>query len=343
MPSERPAFDWSLPLGTWFATPVRLSILFILFIPILWIRLGTPQPGLTVSALLLLSVILHELGHLLAARMTGGDCEMLSLSPVGGLIPCIPAPTRQSYLWTIIGGPLANAVVCLSLLSTVSSTSQLAACLWPFDMPDLKFAGTFSEQLVPAQILLFKINWTLLLINLLPVYPLDGGLVTQLVLVNRFDEMVARAMHAWLGFIVGCILTGIGFCMGNTWLMALGAVVIVLNPGQSLAMPMDDDDDDSFDEMPLGYDFSEGFTSFERSAPRDESEEQSSGLIDKWKNQREEERRRRQEQEDREMELRLDALLEKLHQNGEAGLTAAEKRQLQKISAHLRNRGQAGS
>lgn len=338
MNSDRHVFSWSLPLGIWFGARVRLSIFFLLIAPIICHRLGDLRVGLVTSGLLLLSVLLHEFGHVLAARMTGGDGDEIVAAPFGGLVPCRPDQLLNSQLWTLAGGPLVNFGLCLlSLAGGLHQTGYLASALSPFEFPELSLTGGFSEAVTPLLVLLFKVNWLLLVINVLPALPLDGGRLLQQVLSQRFDEVVARGIVSSIGMLTGALLLLGGMFAGNAWVVALGAVLMLFNPQESLPPnELEDSEEDSF----LGYDFSEGYTSFERSAPL-QNEDDEPGVIGRWKNQREEDRRRRQEEEDRAMEEKLDRLLEKLHAQGEGALSAAEKRQLQDISARLRNRGRS--
>ena len=81
---------WSFPLGTWFETHVRASIFFpVLLLAICW-PLGW-ELGLAVGAILFVSVVLHEFGHVFGARMTGGSAHEILLWPLGGLATVQPA------------------------------------------------------------------------------------------------------------------------------------------------------------------------------------------------------------------------------------------------------------
>lgn len=341
MNQDRNAVYWSIPLGTWFAVQLRLSVFFLILVLFFCHRLESWPLGVTFSLVLFFSVLLHEFGHVIAARATGGDGDEIIITPFGGLATCAPAPTFTSRFGTVAGGPLVNLVLCLIALIPVmrESSAIRSACFNPFDFPAVNVSGlSGSEWVAPLFVLLFKANWLLLLINLLPVHPLDGGRMLRHALTAKLEAYVARNVYLTIGAICGLMLLGFGLWHDYTWLMLIGAIVLPLNVAERYQMQYEEESDESF----LGYDFSQGYTSLERSDGTGSSggeKEASPGMLERWRTQREEARRQHAEEEEREMEVRLDELLQKLHTQGESSLTPAEKRQLQEISARLRDRG----
>ena len=125
--------------------------------------------------------------------------------------------------------------------------------------------------------------------------------------------------------------------MQITMPMLVGTLVLVLNVAEMFQLrSQPHDSEESF----MGYDFSQGYTSLERGYEGqsfdEEERDREAGLIDRWKNQREEKRRQRDKEEEQEMAQELDRLLDKLHQHGEDALTAFEKHQLKEISDRMR-------
>lgn len=344
MNPDRNAVYWSVPLGRWFSTNIRVSLFFPLLVLCLAAsgRLGSIEVGLTFGLVLFLSVLLHEFGHVIAARMTGGDAEDILITPFGGLAFCMPAPNLSSRFRTTAGGPLVNLALCaLTLPAVVTSSSEqtIRDCFNPFIFPTLELSTASASTLIqPLLLIVFTANWLLLLINLLPVHPLDGGRMLHVLLQSRMEGIVARTYYLRVGLICGWLMVLAGLWIENTWLMAIAAVVISLNLNETYQLQFQGETEESF----MGYDFSQGYTSLERSLDDDVFDDDSRptqpGLLARWKAQREEDRQRRQAEEDRDMELRLDELLDKLHSGGEASLTAAEKKQLKEISARLRER-----
>ena len=343
MNPDRNAVYWSLPLGSWFSTQIRVSVFFPLLILMLAAskRLGSIEVGLAFGLVLFFSVLLHEFGHVIAARMTGGDGDEILITPFGGLAFCMPAPTFSSRFRTVAGGPLVNLALCaltLPAVVTLSSEQAIRDFLNPFVFPTLELSGASASTLIqPLLLIVFTANWLLLLINLLPVHPLDGGRMLHLLLQSRMEGPAGRTIYLRIGLICGWVMVLAGLWIENTWLMAVAAVVISLNLTETYQMHFQSETEESF----MGYDFSQGYTSLERSLDDDDLDAPSPsqpGMLARWKAQREEDRLRRQAEEDRDMERRLDELLDKLHSGGEASLTAAEKKQLKEISARLRER-----
>lgn len=334
MNTDRNAFSWSLPLGTWFAVRVRISVFFLLIMLVLCHRLGSVSLGLTFGGILFLSVLFHEFGHVFAARTTGGDGDEILITPLGGLAMCMPAPTFVSRFGTVAGGPLVNLILCLITLLPVLQSPHTADCLHPFVFPNIVLGGSV-QQVIPALLLmLFMANWLLLLINLLPVHPLDGGRMLYLLLSAKLESFVARTVYLRIGAFCGLIFLIAGLLYDNTLVMLVGAIILPLNIVESQQPQTQDASEESF----MGYDFSQGYTSLEQSGQA-YGEEHSPGWLARRKAQREEDKRRREEEDDRAMAQELDRLLEKVHVHGEDSLTSAEKRQLRDISNRLRDRG----
>jgi len=109
-------------------------------------------------------VLLHEFGHALACRQTGGIANRIVLWPLGGIAFVNPPRRPGAMLWSIAAGPLVN-VILLPILSIALVLSRVG--------PD-----------EPTDFALFIyhvwwINLGLLIFNILPVYPLDGGQLSR--------------------------------------------------------------------------------------------------------------------------------------------------------------------
>ncbi len=113
-------------------------------------------------ATLFLIVLLHEFGHALACRQVGGTAEQIVLWPLGGVAYVSPPPRPTAMLWSIVAGPLVN-VALIPVFLIIGAASQTLGIYqaMPSFHPFLHAVAT--------------INVTLLLFNILPIYPLDGG------------------------------------------------------------------------------------------------------------------------------------------------------------------------
>src|SRR5580658_8257540 len=115
---------------------------------------------------LFLIVTIHEFGHALACRQVGGTANRIVLWPLGGVAYVDPPQRPGATLWSIAAGPLVNVV----LIPVVIGFGYVSHSLgWYAASPDLR-------MLVHS---IFYIDVGLLLFNILPIYPLDGGQILR--------------------------------------------------------------------------------------------------------------------------------------------------------------------
>jgi Zn-dependent protease len=157
-------------------------------------------------------VMLHEYGHALACRQVGGRANQIVLWPLGGVAYVDPPPRPGATLWSIAAGPLVN-VVLLPILTIFWLWSRSAALA----MPNL-------YVLLRA---LWAINLGLLLFNLLPIYPLDGGQILRSLLwygVGRARSLMAVTI---LGFIGVAGLIGFALWVHSVWFGILSIFILM--------------------------------------------------------------------------------------------------------------------
>ena len=182
---------WSVSLGRWSGVQIRLHMFFLLFAAftfyLSWLYTQTePVSGPTENSLgvmtssflcltvLGLSVLVHELGHILVANRLGASVDEIVLGPLGGLGGLPSALEPQSDLMVIMAGPVSNLLICFltALCLAIHGGADLVGLMYPL-APDAVAAG---DPLVIALKMAFWINWLLVLVNLIPAYPFDGGL-----------------------------------------------------------------------------------------------------------------------------------------------------------------------
>jgi len=164
---------------------------------------------------LFLIVTLHEFGHSLACRQVGGQANQIVLWPLGGVAYVDPPPRPGATLWSIAAGPLVN-VVLIPIIMGVGRMSLLLG--WYAAVPDLR----------PLIHTIFYIDVGLLVFNILPIYPLDGGQILRSLLWFVMGRARSLMVATVLGFVGVVGFIGIAFWTRDIWLGAI-AVFLLLN------------------------------------------------------------------------------------------------------------------
>ncbi|MDC0176412.1 hypothetical protein OAJ60_05715 [Planctomycetaceae bacterium] len=327
-------FAWSIPLGEWAGTRVAFSVWFAAASVVFCLQLGTVSLGLLAAAVLLVSVLLHEVAHVWVARETGGWCNEIVVWPLGGLVAPQPTLTRRSQVLTALAGPAVHTIVCLVTGITVWRAGVLDASLDPFSSwPAMTLSGG-GETLKAIVILVFTINWALLLVNLLPVHPFDAGRVLEWMLSEWLAEDTATNLFLRLGVLVGVVLFVAGLlgdqpAWHGTWMVGLGAVVLVFNLEELSSRRAEDELETALLEYELAI---------EDVVDEFESVDPDAGLLERWQQRRAENEVQEEQARQQEVEQQVDGLLKKVHNSGFDGLSEAEKQQLRQASQQYRER-----
>ncbi|HEX4640111.1 MAG TPA: M50 family metallopeptidase [Chthoniobacterales bacterium] len=142
-------------------------------------------------------VLLHEFGHALACRQTGGIADRIVLWPLGGIAFVNPPRRPGAMLWSIAAGPLVNVI----LLPVLSIALVLFRDAEPTDPSLFVFH-------------VFWINLGLLIFNLLPIYPLDGGQILRSLLWFPLGEIRSLQIASVIGLIGSIALAGVMLLLG---------------------------------------------------------------------------------------------------------------------------------
>ena len=171
------------------------------------------------SALEILSlfciVLTHEFGHALACRSVGGTANLIVLWPLGGVAYVAPPQRPGAQLWSIAAGPLVNVILFPTLFLLVALGKKLG---WPAGYPDAFMLLTNVAL----------INTVLLIFNLLPVYPLDGGQILRSLLWFPFGRASSLFAASIIGFIGVAGLIVLAIVLKSLWL-GLIAFFILMN------------------------------------------------------------------------------------------------------------------
>ena len=192
---------WSIPIFRVAGIQLRIHITFLLLIA--WLAFGYyAQGGSAVAAsrvifvlLLFLCVVLHEFGHAFAAKAFGINTPDITLLPIGGVARLERMPEEPvQELIIAVAGPLVNVVIALGLFVAGGSQGLLN--------PSTVEGGGLIAQLL-------TINIILVLFNLLPAFPMDGGRVLRALLATRMSYARATQVAATVGqgfaFVFGFI------------------------------------------------------------------------------------------------------------------------------------------
>lgn len=163
---------------------------------------------------LFLIVLLHEFGHALACRQVGGRANQIVLWPLGGVAYVDPPPRAGATLWSIAAGPLVN-VALLPILGVLVTAGHYH--FWTE-------SGFNTNQLLPS---VFWINVGLLVFNILPIYPLDGGQILRSLLWFPLGRARSLQVATILGFVGVAGFIGLALWMQSIWYGALAAFMLL--------------------------------------------------------------------------------------------------------------------
>lgn len=216
--------SWSIKLFTLGGTAVRMHLTFLLLLA--WIAViewqqGTPQDaarGVLFILVLFACVVLHEFGHIWAARRYGIHTPDVTLLPIGGVASMERMPEKPvQELVVAIAGPAVNAVIAFGILLVLR-----------FDVSTLSFGaiqGSFLVQLAAA-------NLVLLIFNLIPAFPMDGGRVLRAVLAIWLGFGRATQVAARIGQGLAILLAAVGL-MGNPLLVLIAIFIFAAAGGEA--------------------------------------------------------------------------------------------------------------
>ena len=165
-------------------------------------------------------VLLHEFGHALACKQVGGEAHEIVLWPLGGVAFVSPPQRPGATLWSIAAGPLVNVALMPLLLG-------LAWAMRSYGWTEL-----FPNLYAMADAVLW-INIGLLIFNLAPVYPLDGGQILRSLLWFAFGGARSLLIASIVGFIGVAALIVLAV-LNSDWWLGIIAGFILLNCWQGL-------------------------------------------------------------------------------------------------------------
>jgi Zn-dependent protease/CBS domain-containing protein len=221
---------WSTKIGTFAGIGVYVHATFLILIA--WVAyahwqteqsVGAAVGGVAFVIALFTCVVLHEFGHALTARRYGIRTRDITLLPIGGLarLERMPDDPRQE-LWVALAGPAVNVVIAavlFVLLQVTTSVTEVEALTVT--------QGSFLERLM-------LVNIALVVFNLLPAFPMDGGRVLRAALAIRMEYTRATQVAANIGQGMALLFGLVGLFL-NPFLLFI-ALFVWIGAGQEAAM-----------------------------------------------------------------------------------------------------------
>jgi Zn-dependent protease len=220
--------------------------------------------------------------------------------------------------WTLEFNPPDNKVTPRQTIRLVNHGIELTP------------ANLSGTRLLLAQF--FLVNWFLFCINLLPAFPLDGARLFQAWRWRHGEFRQATATTAYVGFLIMLVVGVYAIAVNDILPAGLAAIIFVQSRHQLVLLER------TAEEIPpLGYDFSEGFTSLEREESPPPPPPRPTWLQ-RFRQRRLAARLLREQQQREAEERRLDELLDKILHQGRHSLTDEELRFLTRVSNRYPNR-----
>lgn len=211
--------QWSIPVGVVKGTVIRIHLTFVLFL--VWIAVTAyarggqraALEGVLFISLVFASVLLHEFGHVFAARRYGIKTADITLLPIGGVAQLERIPEKPSEeLVVALAGPAVNVVIAAVLALVLGGLPHIGVGL-NVENPGVSLLGRLAW-----------VNVTLVLFNLIPAFPMDGGRVLRALLGMRMGHARATRIAAGVGQVVAFGL-GLAGLFGNPILIFIALFV----------------------------------------------------------------------------------------------------------------------
>jgi Zn-dependent protease/CBS domain-containing protein len=220
---------WSIRFARLGGIELKIHFTFLIFLA--WIALtyyrqgGIPVAiqGTVFVLLLFACVLLHELGHALVARHFGVRTPDITLLPIGGVarLERIPRNPRQELL-IAIAGPLVNVVIAAVLLLIIRGRTGFS------ELRDLSNPG------IALMAKLASVNIFLVLFNLIPAFPMDGGRILRAILAMKMNYARATQVAANIGQALAFVF-GLFGLFGNPMLLFI-ALFVYLGASQEASL-----------------------------------------------------------------------------------------------------------
>lgn len=212
--------QWSFPIARVAGSEIRIHLTFFLLLA--WIGIvhyrqggaGEAWEGIAFIIAVFTCVVLHELGHAIAARRYGIRTPRITLLPIGGLAELERMPEKPGQeIVVALAGPLVNVVIAALLIAGFGADISAMA---------------FAELESPAREFINRlaaVNIILVVFNLIPAFPMDGGRVLRALLATRFSRTRATSIAATTGQGLAFLFGFLGLIGGNPLLVFIAIFI----------------------------------------------------------------------------------------------------------------------
>jgi Zn-dependent protease/CBS domain-containing protein len=220
--------SWSFPIGRLFGSELRVHATF--FLLLLWIGASAFASGGLEAALVNLAfiialfacVVAHEFGHALMARRFGIATPDITLLPIGGLARLERMPEKPAQeIAVALAGPAVNVVIWAVLVGVFRVQTDPSVLL-EIENPAEGFWGRLAI-----------VNLFLVLFNMLPAFPMDGGRVFRALLAMRLSRVAATRAAALAGQVMAFLFGFLGLMSGNPLLILVAIFVFLAAMAES--------------------------------------------------------------------------------------------------------------
>jgi stage IV sporulation protein FB len=324
----------TFPLFRLFGIQVRIHWFFPLLV-VMYVLRGQLEGGPllmgfygALMAGLVVTTLLHELGHCFAARSVGGHADEILLWPLGGLAYVGHGGAPRDDIKVALWGPLTHlpmAGICAGILALLGmwqwSFLNVFETWFPFYPLGTYFWQNFAVGFFKLQLILFFFNL------LVPAYPLDGGRILTNILLIRYGRSQAAIVTTYFSIPIGVAILIWGFLQRDFLFGLLGIWVLyeawqirrLASMGEIDAHPM-------FAAAPE-YDYMP-----DRGRP-----EKRKGWWARWREKRARAAMAREAEQQVEMRAKVDEVLDKVSREGIGSLSPAEKKILDDASRRGRS------
>jgi Zn-dependent protease len=224
---------WSFSLGKVSGIDIRIHLTFFLIVGLGALQWSGPHGssgaafGAVLMLLLFTCVVLHELGHSLVAQAFGIPVREIVLLPLGGVAILGRNPEKPIHeLLIAAAGPAVNVAIAAVLLAGLGPSAVLAS----LDGRGTVAGSLPDPSLATLLVWLLEANVTLVLFNLIPAVPLDGGRILRAVVAMFTGHARATRIAATIGQVFAVGFGVLGAVAGN-FILVLVAVFIFFGAG----------------------------------------------------------------------------------------------------------------